>query len=275
MIWTGENFRAAIDYFTFDYTDLIAAEAGAQAIVNSQCPNNDGSPIIQDPRVTRDATGQVREVRSQFVNIGSVETDGVDISADYTMELGNSTLMFDVGATYLLNFDVVTGEIDDDTGLPVTFDGAGSRNQSNSFSTMPELRANFGATWFSGNHTARIGANHIGSYDNDQGNFAEVNSWTVWDAIYSYTFTGLIGEGDTTLSVGVNNIFDEDPPALYRCSDADGAFNSATSTCNIRGGRFDEDGVYNRGWVDRPGYDDRAGHDLRGRIVYVRFKHLF
>ena len=87
----------------------------------------------------------------------------------------------------------------------------------------------------------------------------------MWDAIYSYTFSGLIGDGETTLSIGMNNILDEDPPALYRDDDLDG----------VPDGRFDEDGLYNRGWVDRPGYDDRAGHDLRGRVTYVMFKHLF
>ena len=95
---------------------------------------------------------------------------------------------------------------------------------------------------------------------------AELRAWTVLDALYSYTFTGLIGDGDTTLSVGANNLMDEDPPALYR---------NTNSTDGIRQGRFLPNGNYNRGWVDRPGYDDRAGHDLRGRVVYVRFKHAF
>ncbi|MGI9203559.1 MAG: TonB-dependent receptor plug domain-containing protein [Woeseiaceae bacterium] len=260
VTFQADNFRASIDYFLFDYEDLIAAEAGAQAIVNGQCPGgNNSAPITADPRVTRDATGQVRQVDSQFVNIGSVETSGIDVNADYTLDWGNSTFIFDVGATILDAFDVDT----DGDGI-TEFDGAGSRNQSNNFSTMPEIRSNGAITWFSGNHTARMGVNHIGSYDNDQGNNAEINSWTVWDVLYSYQFTGLVGDGDTTLSVGINNLFDEDPPALYR-ADTDGT----------RNGRFLDSGLYNRGWVDRPGYDDRAGHDLRGQVVYVRFKHVF
>ena len=91
-----------------------------------------------------------------------------------------------------------------------------------------------------------------------------INSWTVWDAMYSYTFNGWLGDGDTTLTLGVNNLLDEDPPTLYR-NDANGE----------RQGRFLPNGLYNRGWSDRPGYDDRAGHDLRGQVVYLRFKHLF
>jgi len=261
LIFQTDRFRASIDYFSFDYTDLIAAEAGAQAIVDAQCAGieNTGLPIIADPRVTRDATGQVREVRSQFVNIGSVQTDGLDFNADFTMDLGSGSLILDLGATYLLNFDV-----DGDGDGVQEFDGAGSRNQSNSFATMPELRGNASATWYTGAHTARMGLSHIGSYRNDQSNDTEINSWTTLDAMYSYSFSGLIGDGDTTLSIGANNLLDEDPPALYR-GDADG----------VRQGRFLSDGRYNRGWVDRPGYDDRAGHDLRGVTVYFRFKHAF
>ena len=260
VMFQANNFRASIDYFLFDYTDLIAAEEGVQAIVDQGCPNgNDGSPLVTDTRITRDATGQVREVRSQFVNIGSVETDGIDFNADYSMDIGNGSLILDLGATFLMNFDV---DVDGD-GIQ-EFDGAGSRNQSNSFDTLPELRGNAAATWFTGNHTARLGLNYIDSYKNDQGNNREVNSWTTLDAMYSYTFTGLLGDGDTTFSIGVNNLGDKDPPGLVR-ADADG--NPIP--------RFDEDGLFVRGLFDRPGYDDRAGHDLRGRIVYVRVKHAF
>ena len=130
---------------------------------------------------------------------------------------------------------------------------------------MPEVRGNAGATYFNGNHSARLGLNYIDGYKNDQGNNAPIDEWVTLDAQYSYTFSGLIGEGDTTLTLGINNITDEDPPALFRDDNGDGQPD----------GRFLANGRYNRGWVDRPGYDDRAGHDLRGQTVYVRFKHLF
>ncbi len=257
-----DNFRAAVDYFLFDYTNLIAPEAGVQAIVSAQCAGieNTGLPIIPDPRVTRDATAQVRQVTSQFTNIGKVETDGIDITADYTMEIGNGTLIFDAAATYLLSY-----KVDTDGDGTLDFDGAGNRNQTNNFSTMPEIRGNAGMTYFNGNHSARLGLNYIDGYKNDQGNNAPMDSWTTLDAQYSYTFSGLLGDGDTTLTVGVNNITDEDPPATFRDDDGDGAPD----------GRFRANGLYNRGWVDRPGYDDRAGHDLRGITGYIRFKHLF
>lgn len=260
LVWQGDALRASVDYFYFDYTDLIAPEAGVQAIVNAQCPNgNDGSPIVEDPRVLRDATAQVRQVSSEFVNIGAVETSGVDLNLDYGLDIGEGQLNLNLGATFLFDFDV-----DADGDGTTEFDGAGSRNFTNSFDTLPELRANAGATYFWGEHLARLGFNYIDSYENDQGLNRMVDSWTTIDAQYSYTFSGLIGEGDTSLTVGVNNITDEDPPGIL-ANNADGTPQQ----------RFLPSGAFNRGLFQRPGYDDRAGHDLRGRIVYLRFKHAF
>ena len=259
-VFTFDRFRASIDYWNFDYTDLISQQEAPQAIVDAQCPNGDtGLPINADPRVIRDAGGQLRQVITQFINVGSVETDGIDVAADYTFDVGNSTFIIDTAWTFVNSFDV-----DSDGDGTQDFDGAGSRNFRNSFSTMPEIRGNIGGTWLMGNHSANLTYRYIDSYKNDQSNNAEVDDWPTIDAQYSYTFNGLIGDGDTVLTIGANNLLDEDPPALARAN-ADGS--PVT--------RFNTDGTYNRGWIDRPGYDDRAGHDLRGRIVYFRFKQSF
>ena len=255
-IFQTERFRASIDYWNFDYTDLIAQSEGVQAIVDNDC-KDDGIP--NDPRVIRDAGGQLRQVNTKFTNIGSVETDGIDINADYNMDIGSGSLSIDFGATFVNKFDV---DVDGDGTLE--FDGAGSRNNSNNFSTMPEVRARLGGTYLIGNHTANITARYVDGYKNDQSNDADIDSWTVIDAQYSFVMPGLIGDGDTTFTIGANNVFDEDPPALFR--------NNTDGTPRTR---FESDGTYDRSWIDRPGYDDRAGHDVRGRIVYVRFMHQF
>ena len=250
---TEGGFRASLDYWNFDYTDLIAPGNSAQAIVNNDCLD-DGIP--NDPAVIRDAGGQLRQVNSEFVNIGQVETDGFDLNADYTLDVGNSTLIFDLSATQVLNFDV-----DKQNGSPV-FDGAGSRNFSNNFSTMPELRGHVGATWLMGDHSASITARYIDSYGNDQSSPAfpaEVEAWTTLDVQYSILLPGLIGDGDTRLTVGVNNLTDEDPPALFRNDKLGVPIPKGNTLANI----------------DRPGYDDRAGHDIRGQIVYLRFVQGF
>lgn len=255
VMQTEGGFRASLDYWNFDYSDLIAAGETAQAIVNNDCLD-DGIP--NDIRVIRDAGGQLRQVNSEFVNIGRVETDGWDLQADYTMDVSNSTLIFDAALTQVMNFDV-----DTDGDGSTDFDGAGSRNFSNNFSTMPELRGNAGVTWLMGNHSASLTYRYIDGYKNDQSNDASIDSWGTIDVQYSLRLPGLIGDNDTVISVGANNLTDEDPPALYR-NDASG---NRLPLQNAGNGVFDG--------IDRPGYDDRAGHDIRGRIVYLRFVQGF
>ena len=62
------GFNASVDYFNFDYQDLIAQSEGAQAIVNNDC-EDDGIP--NDPRVIRGrrrpvAPGQHRVCQHRF-----------------------------------------------------------------------------------------------------------------------------------------------------------------------------------------------------------------
>lgn len=249
------GLNASLDFFNFDYTDLIAQSEGAQAIVENDC-NDDGIP--NDPRVIRDAGGQLRQVNTEFVNIGEVETSGFDLNLSYTLDLGPGQLLLNGAATYVQDFDVTDGN--------VSFDGAGSRNFTNNFSTLPELRGNVRGTYLWGNHSLTGIFRYIDSYRNDQSRNGVVDSWETFDLQYNYVFTDLLGFGDTSITLGVNNVTDEDPPRLTRL-DANGN--------ELPASRPSSGGLIFDGLSDRPGYDDRAGHDLRGRVVYLRFSQDF
>lgn len=246
---------ASLDYFDFDYEDLIAQSEGAQAIVDNDCAD-DGVP--NDPRVIRDAGGQLRQVNTEFVNIGSVETRGLDFNFRYSTEAGPGTLFLDAAATYVLDFDVSDGATE--------FDGVGSRNFRNNFSTLPELRGHIGATYIMGNHSFTGKFRYIDDYENDQSNNGNVDSWEVFDIQYNYVWTGLIGDGDTSLTLGVNNVTDEDPPRLTRLD---------SSGVEVPAANPSAGGLIFNGASDRPGYDDRSGHDLRGRTAYLKFSQSF
>ncbi|MGI9250832.1 MAG: TonB-dependent receptor plug domain-containing protein [Pseudohongiellaceae bacterium] len=250
------GLNASFDYFNFDYTDLIASSEGAQAIVNNDCMDD---MIPNDPRVTRDAGGQLRQVDTEFVNIGSVETNGFDMNLRYNLDVGAGSLLVDAAATYVLGFDVKDG---DDV-----FDGAGSRNFNNNFSTIPELRGHVGGTYSWGNHTFTGKLRYIGGYTNDQSNNGKVDAWETVDVQYNYFTSDLIRDGgDTRFTFGINNLFANEPPRLTRL-DGDGNERPAL--------RPNAGGMISDGLSDRPGYDDRAGHDLRGRIVYLKVTQSF
>jgi iron complex outermembrane receptor protein len=246
------GLRLSVDYWNFNYKDLIAQSEGAQAIVNNDCLD-DGIP--NDPRVIRDGGGQLRQVNTEFVNIGRVKTDGLDIALQYSYSLGDmGELIFNSKLTYVNKFDVVT------IVGAAPFDGVGSRNFSNNFSTMPQYKANAGVTWHDANQSANVTMRYIDGYKNDQSNNAPVDSFTTIDLNYSVVFEGLVNGNDTTLNIGVNNLFDRDPPALIRYNSSGELITQADNPIS---------------YIDRPSYDAFSGVDIRGRIIYFGLKQAF
>jgi iron complex outermembrane receptor protein len=245
-----DNLNVSLDYWNFDYTNLIAQSASAQSIVDRDC--DDG--VVNDPRIFRGANGQLREVVSDFINVGSVDTSGVDLVMVYDFDLaGSQFLSLDLRATWVGKFDV-------DDGSGAVIDGVGYRNFNNAFHTMTEWRGNAGLMWALNQHLVNLTARYIGGYDNDQSNGAPVSSMTTLDARYSISLDELLGSGQTTLAIGVNNLFDEAPPALRRNDSSGNLITRADDPIS---------------WIDRPSYDQLAGHDIRGRVVYLNLKHSF
>jgi hypothetical protein len=166
---------------------------------------------------------------------------------------GSQSVTLDLRATYVNQFDV-------DDGRGETIDGVGSRNFHTPFHTMPEWRGNAGLLWTLDQHSVNLTARYIDGYDNDQSNNGPVDSITTLDARYSIVLDGALGDGQTTLAAGVNNMFNEDPPALRRNDSNGDLITRADNPIN---------------WQDGPSYDQRAGHDIRGRVLYLSAKHSF
>ena len=235
--YEGDSINASIDYFSYDFKDLIGPGQSAQDIVSNECENGSYTP---DSRVYRDAAGQLNSVTTSFINLGSVEAQGLDFALNKAFEevLGGE-LAVDLQVTYLTSFDI-------DMGDGQTFDGAGNRNSFiDLLGSVPDLRANAGFTWRDENQNAGLFVRHIGAYDDRTPTIenSSIDSQTVLDLQYGRTFE--FAEGTTDFTVGINNITDEEPPAIDRKS-ASG----------------------------RLGYDNQV-HDPRGRTIYLRLKHTF
>ena len=246
------NFFDAVDvsadYWNFEYDDLIAPGLNGQTIVDNDC-NDDGIP--NDPRVLRDGSGQLTEVLTSFENVGKVETDGIDFSLAYqlpTSSLGDVSVRTDVA--YVRKFDVFGSS-------GGAFDGAGSRNATNNFNTLPKWRGNASINWAKDVHSANVTIRYIDGYDNDQSNNAPIDSFTTVDLQYGIDLSDFTGSASSRILLGAENVFDEDPPALVRFD----------STGQLISGTIAD--------IDRPGYDPRAGHSFRGRVLYARFVQEF
>jgi iron complex outermembrane receptor protein len=239
-VYTNDSFTGSIDYWNYDYEDLIGPGESAASILANECSNGKYTP---DSRVTRDATGQAISIVNSFTNLGGVKADGIDVSANYLMEdIGNGELNLSANLTLINSYDVDPGN-----GSPI-FDGGNNRNTSfGQLGSVPDTRLNLGADYRSENRTLSLAARHIGGYDDrTPGNtYDAIDSLTVWDVQYSISMDGAVGSGVTDLAVGVNNLTDEDPPAVDRDSSN-----------------------------GRRAFDSQV-HDPRGRIIYLRLKHTF
>ena len=232
-----DNAAVSLDFWTLDYRSVIAQRRSFQAIVDDDC-RDDGQP--NDSRVERDSSGQLSVVTTDYENVGAVRSRGLDANAYFDFESAAGDFRVSVDATLLTRFDV------DSAGRGFV-DQLGNRNDTNGFAPTPELRLNVGLAWRRGAHAASLTVRYVDSYKNDEvASLPKIAAWTTLDANYSFDLDRLFG-GNATLSVGVRNLTDKDPPPLP--SGRPGA-----QRYNLR-----------------PGYDGFV-HDIKGRTVYARFR---
>ena len=238
LIRPSRNTGISLDFWSLDYRNVIAQGRSFQAIVDDDC-RDDGQP--NDPRVQRDSSGQLSIVATAYENVGAVRTQGVDANAyhDFEWTAGNFRISGD--ATLLTRFDVNSAGAGFVNQL-------GSRNDTNGFAPTPALRLNLGLAWRKQRQSAQLAIRFIDSYKNDEvASLPKISSWATLDGNYQYSFTNFIN-GDVTLSVGARNLLDKDPPPLPT----------------------GQPGVQRHNL--RPGFDGFV-HDIKGRVVYVRFHY--
>jgi iron complex outermembrane receptor protein len=197
--------RVSVDYWSFNYVDLIRPNANAQSLVDNDC-RSDGIP--NDPRIKRSLSGTLQSVSLSFINTGELVTRGVDLQGTYQLPQTSFGEFALVGAlSYVTKF-----EITNENGSKT--DGAGSRNFGNPFPSIPELRGNVRLSWTHGSHSAFLAARYTDGYSNDQPVVPlPISSWTAIDLRYNYEMGEFFG-GDTSFAIGALNALDKDPPSL-------------------------------------------------------------
>lgn len=230
ILRTSFGLDMAADYFTYDYSNLILPDGDPQFIVNQV---NAGA--LPASRIVRDSFGQLRQVFSEFQNRGSATAEGIDVNLRFAPDWFETfDIVFDGSATVITKFTST-----DFAGLDGRGDLRGSRNFSNAFGAVPDLKINAGVTLSRGDHSLNISGRYIGSYTDDQSR-TPIDSQLTVDARVTFSLETFTGSENSTITVGAVNLFDVDPPAL----------------------------------TSRPGYDNEV-HDIRGRQIYVTLKHKF
>jgi len=242
------GLRAIIDYWSYKVEDQIVTVpaniiATAVAGIGSGTQAVDCShplrPLItfsNNNTCTQGTTvgNDIQRVRSDTTNGPTVRTSGIDATIDYLFEnVGGGDLSFNATISYILKYDQEEFEF---SGALVSeaYDAKGYANYDRLPGTISDWRGTFYAQYDNGPHTARLTFNYIdGVMDNrgptvaqtgynaagctlatasDPGctliNFGQpVKSFKTVD--FNYT---LQAPWETTLSFGVFNIFDANPP---------------------------------------------------------------
>ncbi len=232
IVWTPiENLNMRLDWWQFDYEDVITIESANGKLAAD--PN--GPDIRRDPQ-----TGQLQGVSTNFINAASVETDGIDFSADWNIPAGdNGDFGVQLAYSHFLSYEIPDGN-------GGARDVVGSFNHDNFVRSMPESKWNLTADWERGNHSAAMVLYYVDSYKTSinvpssaqaLGFDNNIDAWQTVDASYSYNFN--LGSTQGVLTLGGKNLTDEEAPRVYDAANFS--------------------------------YDPKH-HDPRGRIYYARLK---
>ena len=215
-----DNLRFGITYWDVEYENQVIANLSNLAILNQEAQYAGTGIILRgaaaEARVVELLNAGITFVgaparpvqlfvdgRSQ--NLGVSITRGIDVFADYRLELGQNLLSFNASATYLTDYRVAV--------TPT----APLLDQRNLIFRPLKFKARAIASWERGPMTARIMATHVGGYTNDAIVPNEkVSSYTPIDLFLGYTVGGEAGRdpfgAEATLGFEVRNLFNTDPP---------------------------------------------------------------
>jgi iron complex outermembrane receptor protein len=220
------GFTATFDYFHVKIKDTIG-NLFADDILR-QCAVT-GDPALCG-LIHRDQFGSLWQTPNGYTiatnqNIGQRVGEGVDVSASYLMPMGNSFLNFDLMGSYVIHQKINTGLYEYDCvglfgntcGIPV-----------------PHWRHRFHLSWESGQTTVTLGWRMQGAVTVDASSSQPALS-SPGDIPYykasgsyhysAYNYIDLAATYNITkgiqFTLGVNNIFDKEPPLAAGFSDAD------------------------------------------------------
>ncbi|UTW58781.1 TonB-dependent receptor [Kordiimonas sp. SCSIO 12603] len=228
-----------VDYWRVDQSGIVGIFGDQNQIALDLLLRSQGS---SNPNVVRaapdqdlidtfassslDAAGEIIEVRDPYTNLSDRKVEGFDFGVEYrldTDDLGQFTFKFN--AAKLGTFDQEAGALGQQLldaieagALPssVEVTGLGDLIEQNG---RPEWRFSSSLRWRSGQWGAGLFGRYVGAFNDTSADitvdgervFFRVDDWFTMNANVDYRFEDGALKG-TRLRVGVNNLFDQDPP---------------------------------------------------------------
>lgn len=211
-----DSLSVSLDYWDITQENKID-DVPFGFLYNSFCNDQNSTVCVRGTPQAGEALGALQSVSTSFINIGEQSSAGFDLATAYTMDLGAGTLDLNLNYTYMSEFDRV--ELDSGGVNFVTRSLAGEYE-------YPETRWALAGTYTLDDWSIFAQLNYIGEFedtpdidfdgvlDYDTNTSAIVDSFMTLNMQASYT-----GIENARFMIGVENLFDEEPP--FATGDAD------------------------------------------------------
>ena len=201
----AEGLIISADYYNIEIEDAISSVS--PAFILQQCLDT-GDAVFCDAINRGPVTGALwvsssENIRSTDVNIGLLKREGVDLQAAYGFDVGN---MGEIDLTLLGTYAIASEEVPTPGAATIKCVGTWDPNERNG--PNPEWVHSFRATWvtpWDANLTAYW--RHVSAVTDTGVNGANFGAHDWLDLAGTWQATEIL-----MLRVGVNNVFDKEPP---------------------------------------------------------------
>ncbi|MBW3138287.1 TonB-dependent receptor domain-containing protein [Ferrimonas balearica] len=203
-----DGFAMTVDYWNIQLTDAISS-VGTQARLDGCYERGEYCDSIFRFGEDSAVPGNIIIVNDFTVNVGGVDTSGIDFDFRYAFELGGAgDFVVGLDGTYLLNYEkeIAGGEVIDHTG----------RFEEGHDGMFAEWKSNLTLLWSIADFDTALMGHYISGVTEVESGWwteafeREVPSNTTWDLQTSYTATE-----NLKFTLGVNNLFDKQPPFVF------------------------------------------------------------
>ncbi|MES2449896.1 MAG: TonB-dependent receptor [Pseudomonadota bacterium] len=160
--------------------------------------------------IKRTPSGLISRINAQLQNIGGIRTRGIDVTANYrTPQTGVGTFGLSLNGNFLLKYT-------ETFPAAVGFTTTDYRGKTRGFpdQSYPEFKGNGVVDWQFGPFGASFTGRYIKSVVEADG--SRLGSRLYGDVQVSYTPAFM--KDRVTLTLGVNNVFNQDPPGCTSCT---------------------------------------------------------
>ena len=225
--WT-DGMTFSLDFYNLEINNAIQGQNPGDLI--DACAET-ADPFFCDD-VPRTSSGQLGVVNNQLQNIGGIDASGFDIMLDYVSpetSIGQFNVRID--ATKLSEYKERLSNPD---GTVSVNDLSGQHTDETFARAFPDLRVNTSVNWMMNRWSGSLMFRWVDDMTTSDGSNLDSTMYTDLRASWNPDFM----DDSVTITLGFNNVFDEDPPVCFPC----GVIGLST-----------------------------VSHDLPGRVGYLRF----